>query len=345
MDLTRLQPVYEHEGPFATVYLEGRSPSEESRSQIRLRWKALRERLAAQGASENVLDALEATLADEQAGEEQTNGRILVATEDGGLVLDEPWDAALGSGDHAHYAELPELGAYVREQARSVRMLVAIADAQGAVVRQEILAEQHVPRDLQADIVHGSADEGVHKPRGGALKHNQIQRRAEHALQHNADEVAWYLRTVAASLRPQVLVLAGEVQARTAIRNALSAELADLCVETDRGGTQDNAAEHALAEQLREIAEDEATRRAHTRTEELEQGLAHGQAAHGAQQVAQAAEMGAVDTLLFEHGSSAEREIFLIKQCAQTSSRAELVEADTGPADGVGALLRFPINN
>lgn len=345
MDLTRLRPVYEHAGPFATVYMEGRSPGEDSRNQMRLRWKSLRERLASDGAAADVLDALEAALTDEQAGEEQTNGRVLVATEDGGLVFDEAWDAALGSGDDAHYTVLPELGAYVREQARSVRMLVAISDAQGAVVRQEIVAEQHVPRDVDAETVAGSADEGVHKPRGGALKHNQIQRRAEHAAQHNAEDVVAHLRTVAASFRPRVLVLAGETQTRTVIRDALSGELADLCVEADRGDTQDNAAEQALAEQLREIASSEATRSAQARAEQLYEGLAHGQAVQGDQQVAQAAEMGAVDTLLLEHGSSLDREAFLIKQCAQTSARADLVEADTGVTDGVAALLRFPLDS
>lgn len=144
MDLSRLQKVYEHEGPFATVYLEGRSPAEDARAQMRLRWQALRERLADAGAPGTAQDALQAALEQGQAGEEQTNGRVLVASAQE-LVFDEPWDAALGTGDEAHWSELPELGALVREECRSVRMLVVVAKHQGAQIRQEIVPSSTPP--------------------------------------------------------------------------------------------------------------------------------------------------------------------------------------------------------
>jgi hypothetical protein len=168
MDLSRLQRVYEHTGPFATVYLEGRSPAEDAGTQVRLRWRALRERLESADANEDALDAIEQELQSNAAGEEQANGRVLVANSTG-IVLAEAWDAALGSGDDAHWTDLPMLGAYVREATRSVRELVVILDQQGAQVRREVIAEQHEPRELSAEIVEGGAGQRVHKPRGGAL--------------------------------------------------------------------------------------------------------------------------------------------------------------------------------
>jgi len=36
MELGELKAVYAHEGPFVTVYLEGRSPSEDAEKQVRL---------------------------------------------------------------------------------------------------------------------------------------------------------------------------------------------------------------------------------------------------------------------------------------------------------------------
>lgn len=344
MDLSRLQKVYEHEGPFATVYLEGRSPAEDASAQMRLRWQALRERLADAGAPSTTQDALQAALEQGEAGEEQTNGRVLVASAQA-LVLDEPWDAALGTGDEAHWSERPELGALVREECRSVRMLVVVAKHQGAQIRQEIVAEQHVARDVATESVTGSADRDQHKPRGGALAHKQLQRRAEQALQRDAEDVVAELRTIEATFRPRVLVLAGEVQDRTAIRDALTERLANLYVDAERGDHQDEAAEQALAEQLRHIAEDESTRAARSRAEDLNAGLAHSHAVLGADRVAKAAEMGAVGTLLFEHDAAAEHEASLIKMCAQTSSHVDLVERGTGLDDGVGALLRFPLPN
>ncbi|WP_198319389.1 baeRF2 domain-containing protein [Actinopolyspora erythraea] len=344
MDLTRLRSVYESEGPFATVYLEGRSPSEESGEQLRLRWRDLREQLSGAGVGDGVLDALESHVLGAEAGEEQTNGRVLVATEDAGVVLAEPWDAALGVGDAAHWTRLPELGSYVREACRSVRMLVAIADEQGAVLRQEVLAQQHHPRELASETVEGSADTATHKPRGQALSHKQLQRRAEQAVESNVEDIVARLRTIEAEFRPRLLVLAGETQARTMIRDKLTERLAELRVDADRGGDQDEAAERALAEQLREAAEEESTRNAQARAEQLSAGLAHGQAVHGDRAVARAAEMGAVETLLLEYGTSTEREAFLLKACAETGARVDLVESGTGLAEGVGALLRFPID-
>ncbi|SFT62547.1 hypothetical protein SAMN04487904_104411 [Actinopolyspora lacussalsi subsp. righensis] len=345
MDLTRLRSVYESEGPFATVYLEGRSPSEESGEQLRLRWRDLRERLAGAGAGDAVLDALEASVLNVEYGEEQANGRVLVATENDGVLLAEPWDAALGAGDAQYWTRLPELGAYVREECRSVRMLVVIADEQGAVVRQEVLAQQHHPRELGSETVEGGAETDTHKPRGQALSHKQLQRRAEQAVEHNVEDIVARLRTIEAEFRPRLLVLAGETQARTMVRDKLTERLAELHVDADRGGNQDEAAEQALTEQLREIAEKESARNAQERAEQLNAGLAHGQAVHGDHPVARAAEMGAVDTLLLEYGTGTEREAFLLKACAETSARADLVESGTGLAEGVGALLRFPIDN
>ncbi|GAB2741892.1 Vms1/Ankzf1 family peptidyl-tRNA hydrolase [Salinifilum aidingensis] len=343
MDLAKLRPVYENEGPFATVYLEGRSPGEDAQQQVRLRWKGLREALAAEGATAGALDAIDAALNRSESGEEHGDGRVLVSVEDG-LVLDEPWDAALGTGDHAHWTRLPELAAYVREEARSVRMLVAVIDQEGAQIRQEVCAAQHTARELDVESVEGGAAEGVHKPRGGALAHKQIQRRADEALEHNVGDIAERLSTLRNEFHPRVLVLAGEVQARSALRDKLPEELADLVVETDSSGRDDNASEEALAEQMRRIAGEHSASSAEERAEQLNAGIAHGRAVHGDAAVARAAEMGAVDTLLFEHGRPAAREDFLLKACAATGSSVDLAAEGTGMTDGVGALLRFPVD-
>ncbi|MBB5158458.1 baeRF2 domain-containing protein [Saccharopolyspora phatthalungensis] len=342
MELTDLRKVYQHEGPFATVYLEGRSPGDDAAGQIRLRWKSLRERLLAEGASQGAVEAIASELERGTPGEEQANGRVLVATESG-VVLDERWDAALGAGDDAHWGVLPELGAYVRERARSVRELVVIADQEGAQVRQEVVAEYHEPHELDAEIVEGSADEGVHKPRGGALSHNRIQRRADEAVGRNAKDIAAHVSAVATEFRPGVVVLAGEVQARTAVREELPAQLAELIIETDRGGRDENASEEALVEELLRIAHEAEARRAERTAGQLAAGLAHDRAVAGHKEVARAAEMGAVETLLLESDIPASREAFLLNVCAETSAAVTLVPDGTGLTDGVGALLRFPV--
>lgn len=343
MELSPLRQVYAWEGPFATVYTEGRSPGEDAAEQTRLRWKAQRERLQKQGASEAAVEQIESLLMQATAGEAQVDGRVLVANESD-VVLDAQWDAALGSGDAAHWTELPELGAYVRERVRSVRELVVIADQEGADVFQEVIAKQHEPREMGSEEVEGSASTGVHKPRGGALAHNQIQRHADENVARNAKDIVSHVSAVAERFEPRVLVLAGEVQARTAIREHLPPHLAENVIETDRGGRDRGASDESLTEELMRIAQDETERSMQHHAQRLESGLAHGQAAQGNESVARGAEMGAMETLLLEDEVEASREAFLLKTCAETGSSAMLVPYGTGLSDGVGALLRYPID-
>jgi hypothetical protein len=116
MELARIRPVFAHKGPYATVYLAGGSPGEDAAERIRLRWNALRARLEGEGAATETLVALDEHLDAGVRGEQQADGRVLVAAGDD-VQLAEPWDAALGVGDAAHWGVAPELGAYVRELA------------------------------------------------------------------------------------------------------------------------------------------------------------------------------------------------------------------------------------
>ncbi|AXK36758.1 hypothetical protein DVA86_33590 [Streptomyces armeniacus] len=343
MDLSRLRPVYEHDGPFATVYLEGRAPAEDAAKQVRLRWQALRERLEADGADPRAVDAAEAAARTDTPGEEQADGRVIVAHPEAGVVLDEHWDAALGAGDAAHWGHLPELGAYGREAARAVRALVVLADREGARVRQEVVAEQHTPETRADEEVEGGALEGVHKPREGGLSHRVIQHRAENAVSRNAQDVADYVARTADTFHPRVVILAGEVQARTAVRDALPAPLRDTVTETSRGGAHAGSSDEALTDEVLRIAERESTADAEEQVDRLRSGLGHDRAAEGSQAVGAAAEMGAVDTLLLEDGAAASREAFLLRNCAESASTLTVAPAGTGLKDGVGALLRFPL--
>lgn len=343
MDLSALRSVYEHDGPFATVYLEGRSPGEDAATQVRLRWQALRERLVSAGAQAAPLDAIEEALRQHPAGEEQSSGRVLVAAGTQ-VLLHEAWDAALGAGDNAHWGELPELGAYVREADRAVRELVVVAGDQGAQVRQEVVAQQHTPQDIDANAVEGGAGKRVHKPRRGGLSHNQIRRHADEKIRRNAKDIAAHIHRVARSFRPRLLVLAGEVQDRTAVREELPDDLANIVVETDRGGRGDEDPDDpTLTNELVRLAEAEVSDHAEQRTERLRAGLARGESVTGQQSVAQAAEAGAVDTLLLEPDQHSPAETYLLKLCAQSSSAAGLVSPEADLPDGVGALLRFPV--
>lgn len=354
MDLTTLQHIYEQGGPYATVYLEGRSPAEDARQEIRLRWKALRERLQKEGAPDTVVTALESALDSSVSGEEQTNGRVLVANSEH-VLLQAPWDAALGAGDNAVWQELPDLGPYLREHSRAVRVLLVVADQLSAQVRQEVVAEQHEPREVaEQEIPSGGRDQVdkprgqggahsnmVHKPRGQGESQRRIQRRADEVAKAHGKEISDRLRKIASEFQPHVLVLAGEVKGRETVRAELNDDLAKILAETDRGGEGPGDSGAALTDEVLRIAGEVSERDAEEMSRRWSAAMAHELAVQGAADTAHAVEQGAVETLLLEPRRTATREEFLIKMGAKTDAQVDVVTGDTELGDGVGAILRY----
>ncbi|GAB3259925.1 baeRF2 domain-containing protein [Arthrobacter pigmenti] len=338
MELQTIRHIFDADGPFATVYLEGRSPADDAGHQVRLRWDDLRGRLSETGAPEGLLTALDGVVDVGGRSEIQADGRVLVANADG-VLLNEAWDAALGAGDAAHFTQQPELGAYVREEARSVKLLVAIVNQHGATVQRLVAAEAHNLVEENQKVVDSRSGESVHKPREGALSHKRIQSRADEAIKHNVQGIAEYLDETARTWRPDMLVLAGEVQGRTALRDELPKALAENYREVESGGSDDQGAQDALAGQLREVAAEISSERARDNAERFEYARAHNLLAEGSQAVAKAAQMGAVETLLLNSEAHAVDEPALLAASTRIDARVGLTES--AMADHVAAVLRF----
>lgn len=211
MKLDTIRNISDAEGPFITVYLEGRTPSEDAENQIRLRWNAQREHLTEAGADEQLLSPVDDALSVRNITEIQVDGRVVVAHA-GGVLLNEPWDARPGAGDASAFGDIPELSAYVRERAGAVRILLAVVDQTGAVVRRLVATRDKNLDESGEEVVENRSDEPVRKPREGALSHNHIQRRADEAVKQNARGIAEHLDATARTWSPDVLVLAGETR-------------------------------------------------------------------------------------------------------------------------------------
>lgn len=341
MQLSEVRNIYDARGPFATVYLESRSPAEDAPQQVRLRWDDLKGDLEQAGADEQTVTALESAIIVDDIGEVQNNGRVLIANESG-ILLNESWDAH-DLGDAAYFTQEPQLGAFLRDRARAVRLLVAIADRTGAVIRQEIAVHDHDVSEQAEHEVTDAADASVHKPREGAFSHKQIQRRADEATKQNLREVAEHMDDVAARWSPDAVILAGEVQGRNALKDELSTPLQEIAHEADRGGTDDDAAEQALSDELRDIAAEITYARSQKLANDFEQAKAHSLAAEGAASVSQAAQMGAIEQLLLEYDRSAEHEAKILTASVQADAQLGLI--DTAVQDAVAAILRFEITD
>lgn len=335
MQLETLRKLYDHQGPFATVYLESRSPAADAEHQLQLRWDDVRHQLAAAGAPDSVLESLDDAVHEDELTHVQATGKVLVANTDG-VLLDDAFDASQGAGDQVFWRDAPELGDYLRERDRVVQMLVAITDQTGATIRQLHVAESHrVDQRSSTDI---DGDTAVSKLRENGMAHSRIQNRADEVVKHNLRDVADHINDVARRWHPDVVVLAGEVQGRSALREELADEQLALR-EIDKGGIEDDAAEAILTEQLQSLAEELTRQRLQENTQRYEYGLAHHTALAGADAVAQAAEQGAVETLLLEYDRPATNEAELVAAAIRTGAEASLVETEV--EDGAAALLRF----
>ncbi|MCF6521650.1 hypothetical protein [Streptomyces sp. JJ36] len=341
MELSSLAALYAEEEPFATVYLEGRSPGEDAADQVRLRWENLRGRLAADGATEAALAAIDEALSREKAGEEQTDGRVLVASGSGRLALDEPWDASLGAGDGARWGPLPELGPYVRQAAEAARVLLVVAAQEDAQVSTLTVTADHHYEELAQVSFQGSAAEGPHHPREGALSHRQIQRRADEAVKQNAKDIAAALTDLSGRHAPDLVVLAGEVQGRSALRSQLPAALPAPVAETDRGGAVDDRAREALDEEVLRLVTEHVEQRLADNASRLREAQGHDNAVEGGEQLLQAAGTGALETLVLEAGTAADHEARLLQGAAQSGTTLELVPHGTGLKNGSAGILRF----
>lgn len=351
MDLTRLRRVLEHPGPMATVYLESRPPGEDSGDQSRLRWQAVREELKRAGATAPPLDAIASALRQDPVGEIQADGRVLVAADDG-VLLDAPWDASIGTGDFAYWSDAAQLDRFVREALTAVRALVAIATQKGAQVRQEVLGEQNPDGVAQQEMagashtIEGTSDARVHKPREGYMSHKQIQRRADEAVHRNAADIAAHLGRTADRFRPEMLVLAGPVEGRTAVHGELPEYLTRICVEADRGGDQDAGAEAALAAQIDEVADGLREHRLSANTEDYNLAKSRGLVVHGAADVAAAARQGAVRSVVLSHDSQdapAGEALAAASACGADVMLADLGTDGEVDGAGVAAVLRFAV--
>lgn len=343
IELSRFRPVYEAQGAFATVYLEARDPSEDAADQVRLRWDALKRELSDAGAHEQAVAALEDALLIENITEVQTEGRVLVANQDG-LLLEEHWDAALGSGDYAVLGEPAELGSYLRERLRSVRALVAVADQEGAVLRRFVLTSSEVLHEGAEESVSGSAVESVHKPREGALSHKQIQRTADEAAKQNIRDVVERLSSVANRWQPDVVVIAGEVQGRKRLQEELPEDLQAIAEEVESGGgipsgSADSGGEDSLVEDLSALAREIVIARAQQQTDRFHELQAAGRAVEGAEEIRKAVQLGAVETLLLRYGTRGEDEDELLRQAAEIDAQVGLVGASV--SGDIAATLRY----
>ncbi|TQE18844.1 hypothetical protein Sipo8835_40225 [Streptomyces ipomoeae] len=254
MDLAFLHPLYEHPGPWASVYIGATAPSESTAHERSLTAAAVSRELAEQGADEatcrTVHDAVH-----ELRYDAEPHGRALFAR--GGQVVLDPPLASPPPAPEAFWTPLPRTAPLLDLAGEDPVCLVAYVDRRGARF------------ELRGAL--GGEDAGavvgrqwpVHRTSTSDWSERHFQLRVENTWEHNAAEIADALAVCQEETRADLLVLVGEDRERHAVRDRLPQHLLDRVVEAPHGAGSrllDEDLERVRAEHVRRRAADEVER-------------------------------------------------------------------------------------
>ncbi|WP_046470858.1 baeRF2 domain-containing protein [Allosalinactinospora lopnorensis] len=249
MDLTFLEPVYGHPGPVASVHINVSRDAEDADHAVRLRWGKAREDLAAQGADEETLHALDEVVGrtDDASG---PLGQIVFAA--GGEVLLDLLVSEPPQDHQARFGPLADPMLYLSRRGRHVPYVLAVVDSIGADLSAEYASGRRRTERVEGD------EEPTHKPRGGAYHHKQMQRAVDEQVGQNVKRVVDAVRGLAEQSGAEVIAVAGEVQVRGEVIDQLPDGLRGMAVGLEAGSRAAGSEESPLDAELRQRLDERA---------------------------------------------------------------------------------------
>jgi hypothetical protein len=362
MELSFLRPLYARPGPWASVYLDASRDTQDAAAALDLRWRGLREQLEEQQVDRATVDALDLVVRqhDPWPGD---YGLAAFATE-GKVVLTEYLSAPPRKGIAAH-GPLPHTMPLVAQRGEQVAWVRVLASRTGADL--DAVSAGGVARRAH---VRGGETYPIRKVKPGAWSQARFQREAATVWKRNAGEAALATAELAEAVGAEVVVVAGDAQARTALAGQLPERWQDRVVQTDAGSRAAGADPERLDDVTVQAIADVAAE--HT-TAVLDKYCQQEDVGNGLDAVVAALQRRQVEAMLIvDDPSSTERlwigpdpadiaidpgeltatgvddaqevraDAALVRALAGTDASIVLVGPDDAPLDdGIGALLRF----
>jgi hypothetical protein len=364
MRTTEIARVYDHSGPFLTLYLATSGDVENAGARVELRWKNVRADLQREGAPEGVLAAVDPLV----EGSHLAGATLaLVASVDGVLWfanLPEPPPQEVVARWDALPSVVPLL-AYEQSLVPHVAVLASRAAA-------ELVAHTPDGDGTRPVAVEGERPPHLTRSGPGGWSQPRYQHRAEVQWERNAAEVAEVLTDMVDRVRPRLVAVAGDVRAVQLLREK-SPKRVEALIEVVGGelASVDDVLEEAV-----KLVQATVERDTGELLDRFEQALGpHDLAVEGAAACCAALARAQVDTLLVsdrpderrsawfgEAGQQValDRETLLaagvttpargrlvdvvVRAALTTGSSVRVLDPDAGraPREGLGAHLRFP---
>ncbi|MBQ1091247.1 Vms1/Ankzf1 family peptidyl-tRNA hydrolase [Streptomyces sp. B93] len=339
MDLAFLHPLYEHSGPWASVYIDTSRHTEDTPHERHLTAEAMARDLAEQGADEATCRAVR-DAAEELRHSPEPHGRALFARA-GEVVLD-PSLARPPQRDQALWAPLPRTAPLLDLAGEDPVCVVAYIDRRGAdfELRSALAREE-------AGTVAGR-QWPVHRTSTVDWSERHFQLRVENTWEHNAAEIADALAVCQEETRADLLILVGDERERRSVHERLPRRLHDRTVEAPHGpGSRllDADVEEVRAAHVRQQAEAELERFLAARAPDAEGRAA---AVEGVPALIEAAREHRVDELLVRpQGADTHREVWIGEDPDQVAVRRTelktLGEQNSWAARADDALIRSAV--
>jgi Bacterial archaeo-eukaryotic release factor family 2 len=359
------RPLLTSHGPYGSVYFDDSHDTEDARALIDLKWRGLREQLERQGAAPALTDSLEHAIV-EAYPSVGSGGRAIVAGAEGVLVnehLIRPTAAPV-----VRVSPLPYIVPVVEHGVEQPTYVVVAVDHAGGDI------SVHRDDGVTSDQVDGGGYP-VHKAHGAETPgFGDPQPRAEEQRHKNIRAVAERLTSVVDDAAPEVVFVVGEVRSRSDLVAELPerviSRVKQLHVGARHSGFENDELRAAIDAEFRLLSATAIDQAAQRFTAEI--GRGSGLAAEGLAGVTAALRAGAVETLIIgdigaatvvagddlntvapnpdvlsELGTAPTQTLRADEALPMLaiSTGAALIRMDEriAPADGVGAVLRYPL--
>ncbi|SNT63463.1 hypothetical protein SAMN05421812_115105 [Asanoa hainanensis] len=332
MDLSYLRPIYAQPGPWASVYLDASRSDENAEHEVALRWQALADRLAAQGADQPTIDVIGDTLTNYPT--QQGRYGLAAFARAGRVALVEPMNAP-PPVEEATYTELPHAMPLVAYRGEDIPYVRVVADRAGADL--EGMAVATTPRLREVDReVRGREQYPLHKAHSGGESREGDRFTVDEIWKRNAGDVAAATAELAEAVGAEVVVVGGDVRTVPMFVNKLPKRWQERVVRTDAGSRAKGADEEALDDVTIQAIADVADR--HTQGAIDRFGTQNGEhvAASGLPDVVSALQRRQVETVLLVNDMSSTDTLFI----GLDDPSLVAVDADTLRAVGVEDPLR-----
>jgi len=283
VELGFLRPLYDEIGEYASVYLDTDRVHDNAAEAIAVRWHDARDRLTADGADPDTLDAVAEVIGDpdEVATGHAVFGRAGAVTFSG--VLDAPPRREI-----ARLAPLPHVMPLLAQHRPPIPHLRVSATRVGG----EIVAIGGSGQGWR-DWVAGR-QWPVHKTSVGGWSQDRFQRSVEETWAENARQLAAEVVSVADRIKARHVIVGGDVRARTLLLEHLPKLLRESAAVVDE---EVNADSSALAEAAGRALGQWADRDVRERFDDWQTQRAHGRGVQGLAPVMTAFRNGQVSDL------------------------------------------------